>query len=169
MGNGLFEPFMLVRMARMVRECACLLVRVFVPLGETRPRLEVFSSFRAREGEFDLPTLKRLQGDREDPESLRDQFCMKCPLMRPEYGAIELPLGPHVPPADVDMGEEESPPPAMDLDLPDMDELFGDDNDQDMEDQGDSTEMALDWLNEHMLSCLFHGPDLRCYVSTPGR
>ena len=42
--------------------------RVFVPLGETRPRLEIFSSFRAREDEFDLPTLKRLRGDREDPE-----------------------------------------------------------------------------------------------------
>ena len=41
---------------------------MFVPMRKTKPRLEVFSSFRAREGEFDLSTLKLLKGDREDPE-----------------------------------------------------------------------------------------------------
>ena len=48
-------------------------------------------------------------------------------------GAIELPLGPSVPAGDVDMEEDAEPHPAMDLDLPDMDELFGNDDDQEME------------------------------------
>ena len=148
--------------------------RVFVFLGETKPRLEIFSSFRAREDEFDLTTLKRLRGDREDPER---PILYEVPPDAPEPpahppaeypdGAIELPLGPQVPHADVDMEEGENPPPAMDLDLPDMDELFGNDDDQEMGGQDDPTEMALDWLEEHMLTCLFDGPDLRIATSQP--
>ena len=149
-------------------------VRVFVPMGKTKPRLEVFSSFRAREGEFDLSTLKLLKGDREDPER---PILYEVPPDAPEPpadppaeypdGAIELPLGPPVPVGDVDMEEDAEPHPAMDLDLPDMDELFGNDDDQEMEVQEDSTDMALDWLNEHMLTCLFDGPDLRIATSQP--
>ena len=149
-------------------------VRVFVPMGNTKPRLEVFSSFRAREGEFDLSTLKLLKGDREDPERpILYEVPPDAPEPPPnppaEYldGAIELPLGPPVPVGDVDMEEDAEPHPAMDLDLPDMDELFGTDDDQEMEVQEDSTDMALDWLNEHMLTCLFDGPDLRIATSQP--
>ena len=54
---------MLVLMVRMVLD-----VEFFVLLGEAKPRLEMFSSFRAREDEFDLTILKR--------------FFMRCPLMR---------------------------------------------------------------------------------------
>ena len=36
-----------------------------------------------------------------------------------------------------------------------------------MEGQDDLTEMALDWLEEHMLTCLFDGPDLRIATSQP--
>ena len=79
---------------------------------------------------------------------------MKCDLMRLSLllrsTQIErlsfLPLGPQVPHADVGMEEGENPPPAMDLDLPNMDELFGNDDDQEMEGQDDPTEMAWDWL-----------------------
>ena len=31
----------------------------------------------------------------------------------------------------------------------------------------DSTDMALDWLKEHLLTCLFDGPDLRIATSQP--
>ena len=140
-------------------------VRVFVLMGKTKPRLE---------GEFDLSTLQLLKGDREDPER---PILYEVPPDAPEPpadppaeypdGAIELPLGPPVPVGDVDMEEDAEPHPAMDLDLPDMDELFGNDDDQEMEVQEDSIDMALDWFNEHMLTCLFDGPDLRIDTSHP--
>ena len=45
-------------------------IRVFVPLGDGKPpRLEIFSSFRARDPvEFDKAVLDQLKGNREDPE-----------------------------------------------------------------------------------------------------
>ena len=45
-------------------------IRVFVPLGSGKaPRLEIFSSFRAKDPvEFDKAALRDLQGNKEDPE-----------------------------------------------------------------------------------------------------
>ena len=68
------------------------------------------------------------------------------------------------------MEEEENPPPAMDVELPDMDELFGNDDDQDMEVQEDSMEMALDWLERGLFcvactkSIFKHCPFKRAYA-----
>ena len=153
-------------------------IRVFVPLGDGKPpRLEIFSSFRARDPvEFDKAVLDQLKGNREDPER---PFKFDVPLDAPQPppdppalpdGSLEFPVG---------QSEEPGAPDAMeDDDLADYSPSLPDDDGMDVEphgggvldgdddvpmDVGEDTAMeeGLTWLYEYGLRQLFDGPDLR--------
>ena len=153
-------------------------IRVFVPLGDGRPpRLEIFSSFRARDPvEFDKEVLDQLKGNREDPERpIKFDVPLDAPQPPPDPpalpdGSLEFPVG---------QSEEPGAPNAMeDDDLVDYSPSLPDDDGMDVEppgggvldgdddvpiDVGEDTAMedGLTWLYEYGLRQLFDGPDLR--------
>ena len=153
-------------------------IRVFVPLGDGRPpRLEIFSSFRARDPvEFDKEVLDQLKGNREDPERpIKFDVPLDAPQPPPDPpalpdGSLEFPVG---------QSEEPGAPDATeDDDLVDYSPSLPDDDGMDVEppgggvldgdddvpiDVGEDTAMedGLTWLYEYGLRQLFDGPDLR--------
>ena len=152
-------------------------IRVFVPLGDGKPpRLEIFSSFRARDPvEFDKAVLDQLKGNREDPERpIKFDVPLNAPQPPPDPpalpdGSLEFPVG---------QSEEPGAPDAMeDDDLADYSPSLPDDDGMDVEphgggvldgdddvpmDVGEDTAMeeGLTWLYEYGLRQLFDGPDL---------
>ena len=153
-------------------------IRVFVPLGDGKPpRLEIFSSFRARDPvEFDKAVLDQLKGNREDPERpIKFDMPLDAPQPPPDPpalpdGSLEFP---------VRQSEEPGAPDAMeDDDLADYSPSLPDDDGMDVEPPGGgvldgdddvpmdvgedtATEEGLTWLYEYGLRQLFDGPDLR--------
>ncbi|CAE7356130.1 GIP [Symbiodinium sp. CCMP2592] len=125
-------------------------IRVFVPLGDGKPpRLEIFSSFRARDPvEFDKAVLDQLKGNREDPERpIKFDVPLDAPQPPPDPpalpdGSLEFPVG---------QSEEPGAPDAME-----------DEDDVEMSDGEDNImEDGLTWLYEYGLRQLYDGPDLR--------
>ena len=108
-------------------------IRVFVPLADGKPpRLEIFSSFRARDPvEFDKAGLDQLKGNREDPERpIKFDVPLDAPLPPPDPpalpdGSLEFPVG---------QSEEPGAPDAMeDDDLADYSPSLPDDDGMDVE------------------------------------
>ena len=151
-------------------------IRVFVPLGDGKPpRLEIFSSFRARDPvEFDKAVLDQLKGNREDPERpIKFDVPLDVPLPPPDPpalpdGSLEFPVG--------QSEEPGAPDPMEDEDLADYSPSLPADDEMDVEppgggildddepmDVGEDTTMedGLTWLSEYGLRQLFDGPDLR--------
>ncbi|CAE7039615.1 unnamed protein product [Symbiodinium sp. CCMP2592] len=90
-------------------------IRVFVPLGDGKPpRLEIFSSFRARDPvEFDKAVLDQLKGNREDPERpIKFDVPLDAPQPPPDPpalpdGSLEFPVGQAEEPGAPDAMEDE--------------------------------------------------------------
>ncbi|CAE7837055.1 unnamed protein product [Symbiodinium sp. CCMP2592] len=155
-------------------------IRVFVPLGDGKPpRLEIFSSFRARDPvEFDKAVLDQLKGNREDPERpIKFDVPLDAPQPPPDPpalpdGSLEFPVGQSEEPGAPDPMEDEDladyspslpgdgdgegmdvePPPGGVLDEDDVEMSDGEDN---------IMEDGLTWLYEYGLRQLYDGPDLR--------
>ena len=158
-------------------------IRVFVPIGIGKPpRLEIFSSFRAKDPvEFDKAALRDLRGNKEDPER-PIKFDVPIdgpspPLDSPNLpeGSLEFPVERTEPPAleGPEAMEEEGELDGYSPDFSDVPEETGmeveppggvglEDLDAPMDPgEDDAMEEGLTWLYEHGLRQLFDGPDLR--------
>ena len=83
-------------------------IRVFVPIGSGKPpRLEIFSSFRAKDPvEFDKAALRDLRGNKEDPER---PIKFDVPIDGPSP-----PLdSPNIPEGSLEFPVERTEPPAL--------------------------------------------------------